>query len=171
MDKRFDYPSVVAVKIIVKNNDKVLLIREPETNDWMPGRLGLPGGKLMLNESLPEAIERKIQTEIGLEIKLKGLIKIIDILMPEKNVYHFVLLADYVSGEINLDKIEAAEMNWFTTEEIKELSADDFTEFYNGEIIKSVVDGIVEIYPISIIQVQDNREKEILNWMEKGNKK
>jgi ADP-ribose pyrophosphatase YjhB (NUDIX family) len=74
MGKRFDYPSVIAVKIIVKKSDQALLIREPETNEWMPGRFGLPGGKLILNESLPQVIERKIKTEVGLEIEIKGLV-------------------------------------------------------------------------------------------------
>ncbi|MCX6812303.1 MAG: NUDIX domain-containing protein [Candidatus Berkelbacteria bacterium] len=168
MDKRFDYPSIVAVKIALKNGDKILLIREPETNDWMPGRLGLPGGKLMLNESLPQAIERKIKTEIGLEIEIKGIVRIVDILMPEKNVYHFVLLADYISGEINTSQTESSEIKWFEQKEIKNLSVDDFTEYYNSEIIKQVLAGNAEIIPMSAIKVQDNREKEVLDWMEKG---
>lgn len=171
MDKRFDYPSIVAIKIIIKKADKILLIREPETNEWMPGRLGLPGGKVMLNESLPQAIERKIRTEIGLEIKLSGLIKIIDILMPEKNVYHCVFQAKYISGEISLGNIEAAEMKWFSADEVEKLGVDDFTEYYNISILKAVLSDKLEIFPIDIISVQDNRQPNILDWMEKGNKK
>ena len=171
MDKRFDYPSIVAVKIIVKKDGQVLLIREPETNDWMPGRLGLPGGKLMLNESLPQAIERKIKTEIGLEIEIEGIVKIVDILMPEKNVYHFVLLANYISGDIDTSEVEATEINWYSPMDIEKFDVDDFTEYYNSSIIKSALNGQFEVYPISEILVQDNRQPEILSWMEKGNSK
>lgn len=171
MDQRFDFPSVVAVKIIVKKDDKVLLIREPETNEWMPGRLSLPGGKLLLNESIFTALERKIKTEIGLEIDIKGLTKIINILMPEKNVYHLIFLADYKNGEIDSNKTESNELVWYSKDDIMKFDIDEYAEFYNPEILKGVFENQCELIPLSAILIQDNHQKNIMEWMNKGNSK
>ena len=65
----------------------------------MPGRWGLPGGKYYLHESISEGTQRKIREEAGVACEIKGLFKIVQILMPEKTVYHFVFIADYVSGD------------------------------------------------------------------------
>lgn len=169
MDQRYDYPSVVAVKIVVKKSDRVLLIREPGTNEWMPNRLSLPGGKLLLNESILSAIERKIKTEVGLEVEAKGLIKIVDILMPEKNVYHLIILAEYLNGEIGETETESSDIVWYNKDDIAKFNVDDYAEFYNADLLKEVFEGKYQLISLNSIQVQDNREGDVMKWMEKGN--
>ena len=52
-DERYSYEKANVIKIIAQNSrGEVLLIKEPDTNDWMPGHLGLPGGKPFAQESL-----------------------------------------------------------------------------------------------------------------------
>jgi ADP-ribose pyrophosphatase YjhB (NUDIX family) len=164
----YDFQNIVAIKILVKRNDTILLIREPEYNDWMPNRLGLPGGKPLLNESLSETITRKFKSDIGFEIDVKGIVKIENILMPEKTVYHLILAADYVSGEINTDNTESKDINWYTLQQITKLEKDDFTEYYNDNIIKSYLKNELTLIPMAIIEEQDNRTDEIMQWMQKG---
>lgn len=170
MSDPYDFKNDVAAKLLIKRGDKILLVREPEFNAWMPGRLGLPGGKPLLNETLEDALKRKIKTEVGLEIDIKGLVKIIDILMPQKNVYHFLIAAEYVSGEIDTSQTESEDIDWYTQETIASMNKDDFTEFYNDELIKSYLAGTLTIIPLSTVQAQDNRSGMVLDWMRKGMK-
>lgn len=164
-DTRFDYPSIVAVKILVKKDDSVLLIKEPMTNEWKPGKLGFPGGKLMLNESVLDAATRKIQSDIGMEIDIKGILKIYDILMPEKNVYHIVLLANYKSGEIILEKLEPDNIVWYKIDNALKMKVGDFTEYYNLEVIKLALESNPIVASLELIKVQDNRTQELTEWM------
>jgi len=171
MDKRFNFESIVACKIVVKKDGKVLLIREPDANDWMPNRLGLPGGKSILNESIIGTLKRKIELDIGMEIKIKGLIKVLDILMPEKNVYHFIFIADHIDGEIGHKEVEPDDIKWYSVEELNKLGVDDYTEYYNKELLDEIVSENYNLIPIETVKVQDNREGEIMSWMKKGNNK
>ena len=59
--ERYQYEKINAIKVIVENQEgRVLLIKEPETNEWMPGHWGLPGGKPLVKESLYKAFKRKM---------------------------------------------------------------------------------------------------------------
>jgi 8-oxo-dGTP diphosphatase len=167
----YDYPSIMAVKIVVIREGKILVIREPETNEWMPGRLGLPGGKLLLNETISEATKRKIETEIGLKVEIKGFVNLIDILMPDKNVYHLIVLAEYISGEIGELETESKELSWLGKLDIENLVNDDFTEFYNRELLISLLDDKIIPISLSFVSEQDNCSKEIMEWMEKGKRR
>jgi len=108
--ERYDYPITVASKVIIRKGGPILLTREPQDHTWMPGRLGLPGGKVLLNESILEGTKRKIKEETGMECKLVGLFKIINILMPGKTIYHFVFIADYLSGKVDLKNLYSADL-------------------------------------------------------------
>lgn len=165
MDKRYDYPSIVAVKIIVMKNNDVFLVREPETNEWKPGKLGLPGGKIFLGESIEKAIDRKILTEIGLGISIKGIIKIINMPLDNRNVYQFILLADYLHGEIGTTKIDSDDVNWYSKEEIKTLTTNDFTEYYIPELFEQLFSGNFSIVPLDIILTQGMENKNFVEWM------
>lgn len=168
MSDPYNFQNVVAIKLLIKNGDKVLLVREPEFNEWMPNRLGLPGGKPLLNETLEETLARKIQTEVGLEIQISGIVKIIDIIMPQKTVYHLLLAAEYISGEIGATKTESDDIQWYSHEQILHMSKDDFTEYYNDEFIKLFLTDSLNILPLDLIHYQDNRSNVISDWMAKG---
>lgn len=170
MTNLYDFQNIVAVKMLIKKDDEVLLVREPEFNDWMPGRLGLPGGKPLLNETLREAMQRKIKTEVGLEIEIRGIVKIIDIIMPQKTVYHILLAAEYVSGEIGIVQTESEDIQWYSRDQIAAMNKDDFTEYYNDEVIKEYLNGTLPIIPLDILHDQDNRSDDISDWMTKGSR-
>ncbi len=164
MTNLYDYPSTFVVKIIVRKNNQTLLVREPKDNEWMPGRLGLPGGKLLLNETIEEGIRRKIAEEIGFEVAVNGLVTLVDIIMPTKTVYMLIVEAVYVSGEIDTSKTYSQDIRWYSEDEIKALNVDDCTEYYLPELLQSDF----AVVPLSFIHTQDNRDSTIAQWMAKG---
>lgn len=168
MTNLYDFKNDVAVKLLIKKNDEILLVREPAFNDWMPGRLGLPGGKPLLNEALEEALQRKIKTEVGFDIEIRGVVKIINILMPQKNVYHILVAADYIDGEIDTTTTESDDITWYSQDSVNNMDKDDFTEYYNDTLIKEYLANKVAVVPFELIQLQDNRSGAVLDWMSKG---
>ncbi|HMM62232.1 MAG TPA: NUDIX domain-containing protein [Candidatus Saccharibacteria bacterium] len=171
MSSLYDFKNTVAVKIIVKRGDKVLLIREPDFNDWMPNRLGLPGGKPLVNETLMQTIDRKVKADIGFEIDLKGIVSIENIIMPNSTVYHIILAADHVSGEIDTSITESTDVDWYSADQISKLTKDDFTEYYNDELLKNFLNDELTPMPLDYIYYQDNRSDDITKWMESGSNK
>jgi ADP-ribose pyrophosphatase YjhB (NUDIX family) len=169
LDKRYDFPVMAASKVIIQKGDEILLTREPKDHIWMPGRLGLPGGKFYLNESILEGTERKIQEETGLKCKLRGLFEIVNILMPKKTTYHFIFIADYVSGEVDLDNIYSAEVKWFSREEIMRLSKKDLTEYYLDEVLQKYFKNPDNFMPLEKIRVLFSfKDKRIQDWTSRG---
>ena len=168
MSNQYDFQNIIAIKLLIRNGDKILLVREPEFNEWMPNRLGLPGGKPLLNETLEETLKRKIKSEVGLEITIEGIVKIIDIIMPEKTVYHLLIAAKYISGEIGENKTESDDIRWYTRDQVATMEKDEFTEYYNKEFIKLYLDNSLTVTPLDIIHYQDNRSGAVSNWMQSG---
>lgn len=171
LDTRYDFSIIVASKVIIRKSDSILLTREPKDHTWMPGRLGLPGGKFYLHEDILEGTKRKIREEAGVECNLVGLFRIIDILMPDKTVYHFIFIADWVSGELNTAGKYSAELRWFTREEALALSSNQVTEYYLPEIFKGYYESPQTIFPIEFFSIlRSFEDKEIQNWMKRGKK-
>lgn len=170
MDDRYNFMTVVAAKFLIEKEGKILVLREPETNEWMPGRLSLPGGKPFLGESIKEAINRKIETEVGLDIEPIGICKIINILMPEKNVFHCIVRANYKSGNVGEKETEAQEFLWLDRGELSKLTNDDFAEYYYKDLLSDYFETRLELLPYGDLLVQDNRTGDVADWMSKGSK-
>ena len=124
-----EYPDspIVGVGGVIFDGDSVLLAKrgqEPAKGTW-----SLPGGAVELGEKVVDALKREIQEEVGIEIEVGGLIRVLDRILQdeEKRVrYHYVLI-DYwgwkVSGHptpgsdtsdvcfVPLESIEKTEIN------------------------------------------------------------
>ncbi len=59
----------VTVATVVKNGDKVLILKRGGTAPWMPNMWNLPGGGVEEGESLEAAAIRECQEESGITIK------------------------------------------------------------------------------------------------------
>jgi len=100
-----EYPEspIVGVGGVIFDGASVLLARrgqEPAKGTW-----SLPGGAVELGEQVVDALKREIQEEIGIEIEVGGLVKVLDRVLrdeEERIRYHYVIV-DYwgwkVSGE------------------------------------------------------------------------
>ena len=65
------FTKIFAVKCIVEEAGKILLIQESSKSSWRPGKWGLPGGKIDPKENMLEAVEREMHEETGLTIPKK----------------------------------------------------------------------------------------------------
>jgi ADP-ribose pyrophosphatase YjhB (NUDIX family) len=94
---RREYPDspIVGVGGIVFLEDQVLLAKrgqEPGKGIWT-----LPGGMVELGESLEEALKREIQEELSMDIRVCGLVKLVDRIVRDEDGrvrFHYVI-ADY----------------------------------------------------------------------------
>src|SRR5262245_2523333 len=82
---------VCAVGAIVFRGNTVLLIRrakEPARGQW-----SIPGGKVLLGETLKEAVMRELREEAGMDVRPIGVGKVVDRIYRETNgkiSYHYV---------------------------------------------------------------------------------
>lgn len=117
-----DYPErpIVGVGAAVWKDDKVLLVRRskpPRMDDW-----SLPGGAQNLGETVFEAAIREVREETGIDIKVTGLLDVIDLIDQDESArirHHYTLIdvmADYSSGDVKAgdDAMDAA---WFSLPE------------------------------------------------------
>jgi len=100
-----EYPEspVVGVGVVIFDGASVLLAKrgqEPAKGTW-----SLPGGAVELGEKVIDALKREIREEIGIEIEVGGLVRVLDRILcdEEKRIrYHYVIV-DYwgwkVAGE------------------------------------------------------------------------
>jgi len=112
-------PSAGVGAVVIKDG-KVLLVkraRPPYAGLWC-----IPGGKVMLGESLQQAAEREIMEETSLMIQAGNPVYAFDVIDTEHNppTYHYVVIdleASYVSGEAQAQD-DALDVRWFTRNEL-----------------------------------------------------
>ena len=103
MKREYPESPIVGVGGVIFDGASVLLAKrgqEPAKGTW-----SLPGGAVELGEKLIDALKREIREEIGIEIQVGGLIRVLDRIIrdEERRVrYHYVIV-DYwgwkTSGE------------------------------------------------------------------------
>lgn len=118
--KKLPVPVVIGV---IKNKNKFLLTKrrspKKEWNKWQ-----FPGGGLEFAERLEEGLKREIKEEVGIDIKIKGFLTVMEIIR-QRDHFHgifFVFLCQMANdkNQIKLN-YEASEYNWFSKEEILKL--------------------------------------------------
>jgi ADP-ribose pyrophosphatase YjhB (NUDIX family) len=149
----------------VRHRDRILVIREPANNEWRPGCWGLPGGKRLPGESLRQCLARKLETDVRFPARVTGLHCIYDILMPDKSVVMFIYVAEAQADPIGT--IEGAVTKWIGLSDLPKMNKDDFTEYYNDELLWELLAGEIEAGK-PVLRTQDNRRPEIMEWMNRG---
>jgi 8-oxo-dGTP diphosphatase len=129
-----EYPEtpLVGVGAIIIRDDRVLLVKR--AHPPIQGQWSIVGGVLEVGELVRDAAIREVREETGLLIEPGELLGVYDRILrdPDKRVqYHYVLI-DYlcrpVGGEL-LAGSDAAEVRWFTREELPALKlAEDTLE-------------------------------------------
>lgn len=122
---------VIGVGAVVFKDNAVLLVKRknpPCQDQW-----AIPGGKLKLGETLPQAAEREILEETGIHIKANESIYCFDLIERDQRgniLFHYVIIdlaAEYVSGEINA-RDDALEASWLTNPEVRQLNINKNTQ-------------------------------------------
>lgn len=131
---RREYPEapLVGVGAIIIENDRVVLVKR--AHPPIQGQWSIPGGVLEVGELVREAAIREAREETGLAVEPGELLGVFDRVLrdPSSRVqYHYVLI-DFLcrrsAGEL-LAADDAAEVRWFTREELPDLNlAEDTLE-------------------------------------------
>jgi 8-oxo-dGTP diphosphatase len=129
-----EYPEfpLIGVGSIIIEDDRVVLVKR--THPPIQGQWSIPGGVLEVGELVREAAIREAREETGLIVEPGELLGVFDRVLrdAERRVqYHYVLidfLCRRVGGQF-LAASDAAEVRWFTREELPALDlAEDTLE-------------------------------------------
>ena len=101
MKREYPEAPIVGVGGVIFDGSSVLLAergQEPAKGTW-----SLPGGAVELGEKVIDALKREIREEIGIEIEVGGLIRVLDRIIQdeEKRIrYHYVIV-DYWGWKVS----------------------------------------------------------------------
>ena len=131
MKREFPELPFVGVGAIIIEADRVLLVKR--AHPPIQGQWSIPGGVLEVGEMVREAAIREAREETGLIVEPGELLGVYDRILrdPENRVqYHYVLidfLCRRTGGEL-LAASDAAEVRWFSREELPALNLAEDTE-------------------------------------------
>lgn len=108
------------VGAVIEKDGKVLLLKRP-MDDFMPGILEFPSGKVEMEETLLEALNREVEEETGLKIKevTKYLNNFDYTSKSGKKTRQFNFSIKVEDGDISLTEHDSYE--WVDKEEMKEV--------------------------------------------------
>jgi 8-oxo-dGTP diphosphatase len=130
MQREFPEQPIIGVGAIIVEDGRALLVKR--AHPPIEGQWSIPGGALEIGELVREAAVREAQEETGLIVEVGELLGVFDRVLrsPEQRVqYHYVLidfLCKPVGGEL-CAATDAAEVRWFTCEELPALNLADDT--------------------------------------------
>ncbi len=131
MKREFPEAPLVGIGAIIIEGDRVLLIKR--AHPPLQAQWSIPGGVLEVGELVREAAVREVREETGLIVEPGELLGVYDRVLrnSEQRVqYHYVLidfLCRHIGGEL-LAADDAAEVRWFTREELPALKLAEDTQ-------------------------------------------
>lgn len=131
MKREFPELPLVGVGAIIIQDDRVVLVKR--AHPPIQGQWSIPGGVLEVGELVREAAIREAREETGLSVEPADLLGVYDRILrnQEQRVqYHYVLvdfLCRPVGGELQAAS-DAAEVRWFTREELPALKLAEDTQ-------------------------------------------
>jgi len=115
------YPNVTQ-KLILKNEDKILIFRLAD------GSYDFPGGQVEWMEGLFESLKRELKEELGLDLSAKPeLLHIWNLLLPNRNrhsiiIYYIYIIIDKLESMVSL---EGHQVLWLNQSQIKQIIDDN----------------------------------------------
>ena len=131
MKREFPEMPLVGVGAVIIEETRVLLVKR--AHPPLQAHWSIPGGVLEVGEMVREAAIREAREETGLLVEPGELLGVYDRVLrdAERRVqYHYVLidfLCRHVGGEL-LAASDAAEVRWFTREELPALKLAEDTQ-------------------------------------------
>jgi 8-oxo-dGTP diphosphatase len=123
--REFPEHPIIGVGAIIIQDERVLLVKR--AHPPIQGQWSIPGGALEIGELVRETAVREAREETGLIVEPGELLGVFDRVLrdPEQRVqYHYVLidfLCKAAGGKLRAAS-DAAEVRWFTREELPALS-------------------------------------------------
>lgn len=140
MENKNRYLHEVAITAIIVKNGKYLITRRSPNKERFPGMWTLPGGKMETNDylQLPKDTEqywynvlertlrREVKEEVGIDIdNIEYVTSLATIHQDGSPSLVISCMADYVSGDVKLQKEESDQFVWVDLEEAKKYSLID----------------------------------------------
>ena len=88
---------IVRAAGILVEDEKLLLIDQDVTSQR---RWSLPGGKVEQGEKLGDCVVREVQEETGLQVRVKRLLYVCDLIKEDTHVLHITFEVERVGGEL-----------------------------------------------------------------------
>jgi ADP-ribose pyrophosphatase YjhB (NUDIX family) len=138
----------IIVGCLVIDDDKLLLVREK-------GKLGFPVGHLEDNESITEGALREVFEESGYNVKLRGVLPIVETINDKGRYVLIRFVGDVLSyQDITLDGI--SDVVWMKIDDALNLDEDEFRFKENKDILNRFINN--EIYPLNIVSSLNRSE-------------
>src|SRR5579872_2607792 len=131
MKREFPEIPLVGIGAIIIEDSRVLLVKR--AHPPIQGQWSIPGGVLEVGELVREAAIREAREETGLIVEPADLLGVYDRVLrnTDRRVqYHYVLidfLCHRIGGELRAAS-DAAEVRWFTREELPALNLAEDTQ-------------------------------------------
>ncbi|MBI5167121.1 MAG: NUDIX domain-containing protein [candidate division NC10 bacterium] len=116
---RHIHTSVVAV--IMDEEERVLLTQRNISP--FKGKWALPGGKIVHGEAIVPALQREVEEEVGLEIKVDQLIDVFEVIPRDEDEAHYIVLyylSRPINKELRLNYGEVQAAAWVSRKELSE---------------------------------------------------
>lgn len=112
------------VGAIILLRDEILLVYRSEKDDFLPGYVEIPGGKLETGEDIIVGMKRELHEETGLRIaNLYDYVGFFDVVSPDgKSARQFNFLAKPANVVVRLSE-EHSRYEWWNINELKRLSS------------------------------------------------
>jgi len=152
------FPQVIAVKALIKYQDKYLIIKEDPTASWKPGRFGLPGGKIDPGEDWVTALARELKEEIGIEATPVGLVSIEEIVYHNPKLdldqltHHFLFQCAITASTFAQVSLRP-NVSWYSLTELAQLNVSVMTEFYFTTLWSYLSDPEFTLVPLKAMRI------------------
>jgi 8-oxo-dGTP diphosphatase len=109
----------IGVDIIVLDKTKKKLLMGIRKNSYGSGALGLPGGRLELDELLEECARRELLEEVGITAKSLKALGVVRDFQKDHNFVHFGFLCEEFNGEVgSMEPEKCAGWEWFPLDKL-----------------------------------------------------
>lgn len=127
--------------VVIKDGDKVLILKRPVNDDHGAGKYDLPGGSLDAGEYMQEALKREVKEETGMEVEIGPIMHAFDFEITREDAPVYCkgirFIAYYKDGNIDLSE-EHSEFEWMPIDKaIEKLSAEGFEKDKREALLKA----------------------------------
>lgn len=122
---------ICASGIVVRNDDKILIVKRSDIDDFLPGYWELPGGGMEYGEQPDEAIQREIYEECGLTISNPQPFVVTSYVgyentPREKQYIEIFYMGDHTAGEDVTISFEHSDYQWVDVDGVSDIYMTDY---------------------------------------------